>query len=38
MLITEFRIKIIGHLKKEELILLDPHLDAKRRQLRRKLG
>jgi hypothetical protein len=36
MLITEFRIKIIGHLKKEELILPDPHLDAIAKAIEKK--
>lgn len=27
MLIAEFKIKIIGHLKREELVQLDPKLD-----------
>ncbi len=38
MLMTEFRIKIIGHLKKEELILLDPHLDAIAKAIEKKAG
>lgn len=37
MLITEFRIKIIGDLKKEELIQLDLHLDEMAKAIEKKV-
>lgn len=37
MVITEFRIKIIGDLKKEELIQLDRHLDDMAKAIEKKV-
>ena len=37
MLITEFRIKVIGDLKKEELIQLDAHLDDMAKAIEKKV-
>jgi hypothetical protein len=37
MLIAEFRIKIIGDLKKKESIQLDPHLDDMAKAIEKKV-
>jgi hypothetical protein len=37
VVITEFRIKIIGDLKKEELIQLDRHLDDMAKAIEKKV-